>query len=105
MGGDVGSPTMTGPIVIGLLQNEECFFLFAVVRDETLPVVPVLYARQLSHRGAEIHQYPWGQAAELRNLGEHRKLMPEDAGLVFLGPTLRRSTVQAGLCVSAKFAD
>ena len=31
--------------------------------------------------------------------------MPEDAGLVFLGPTLRRGTVQAGLCVAAKFAD
>ena len=74
-------------------------FFDALVGDETFAVEVVLKAGIVATRGAEVHQDPGADAAELGNPVEHGDLMAVDLGLVFLGPDGRLCAgwgVQAG---------
>ena len=75
---------------------------FALIRNQALAIESILNANQLAAGRAEVHQNPGAHAAQLRDAVEHRELMLEEAGLVFLGPAIGFRAVQAGLGAAAK---
>ena len=92
------------PISISLLQQKESFLLFSPIADQAFAIEVILDSGQGSPWTAEVFEYPGCGPAKKRDALQHRDLMPLEIFLIFLGPTLSRTTVQTEECVSAKFA-
>src|SRR5438105_9258671 len=73
------------------------------VRDQSLPVVEILDARQRSARGAEIHQNPRTGAAQERDSFQHTHLMLVEVLLIFLSPSRQSVAVFTIERVAAEF--
>ena len=79
-------PASLNQLPIEPLHYKERFFLFTLVRDQSLPIVKVLNAWQRAAGGAEVHQDPGAGAAQERDSFQHVHLMLINILLVFLCP-------------------
>src|SRR5437762_4850141 len=90
--------------MIKVLQNVEGLFSLTILRDKSLAVVAILNSRQVAMWRTKVFQYPRARSAQKRNLAQCGDLVLVDIFLIFLGPSLRGSAMQALFCIAAEFA-
>lgn len=91
-----------GVLLVNLLEQVKRLLLFAIFGDEAFAVEAVLEFGDVAPGGAKVSEHPRADAAELRDVREHDKLVAEDVSLLLFGPPILDASVIALLGLGAE---